>query len=135
MFAIIIDQEALFSLLSSLIIHRHCHELLEIGTNQSSVWNNNQGYQIWALSGSDWPKIWQIRDIFRSNSRNFSIEICSEKVPDLSHFGSIWPTLGLNLTSLVCILLSILASLDDIAYHRHTHASLLLSLLISRHIV
>jgi len=31
----------------------------------------------------------------------------------------IWPTLGLNLTSLVCILLSTLASLDDIAYHTY----------------
>ena len=47
----------------------------------------------------------------------------SEKVPDFSHLRPIWPTLGPNPTSLACTLPSFRASLDDIAYHRHTHAS------------
>ena len=50
-----------------------------------------QWWQIWIQSGSYWPQMGQICDIFRST------EIWSEKVTDLSHLQPIWPTSGLNL--------------------------------------
>ena len=44
------------------------------------------GYQIWPQSGSDWPQMGQIREIFRSDS---------------VHLGPIWPTLGPNLVTVL----------------------------------
>ena len=33
--------------------------------------DENHGYQIWPQSGSDWPQMGQIREIFRSDSVHF----------------------------------------------------------------
>ena len=56
--------------------------------------NWNQGCQIWSQSGSNWPRIGQIKIFFFRS--NFSIFWLGDliKVHDLSHLGLIWPTLG-----------------------------------------
>ena len=47
----------------------------------------------WVQKGSNWPQMGQIRDFFRSDFSTFW------HCPDLSHLGSIWPTLCPNLAS------------------------------------
>jgi len=76
-----------------------------------------QGDHIWAKSGWDWLQIDQMLYFSDQIYVHFGSPR-SEKVLVFSH-------LGPNLTSLACTILSILASLDYIAYQRHMHASLL----------
>ena len=87
------------------------------------------------------PKVSQIGSkLDKSGTFSYQISVRigssrSEKVPDFSHLGPIWPILGPNLTPLACFLLNILTGIDNIAYRRHAHDSLLPSLLSSQHIV
>ena len=83
-----------------------CTNLSAISTKARS---SSQGHKIWAKSVSDCPK-WDKSENY-SDLPDFSTfgsmldepkctEIWSEKVPDVSHFGLIWPTFGPNLTFL-----------------------------------
>ena len=59
--------------------------------------------RIWAQTGSDWPQKGHIRDFLTSVSVYLNKWVkthWSEKVPDVSHLGPIWPTLGPNLVTL-----------------------------------
>ena len=39
--------------------------------DQRTFLSTDHGYQIWPQSGSDWPQMGQIREIFRSDSVHF----------------------------------------------------------------
>ena len=62
------------------IIHtHHPHPIAsrkhQPATPRSLVIGSGHGYQIWPQSGSDWPQMGQIREIFRSDSVHFGAPV------------------------------------------------------------